>query len=269
VIESEVMFVDTFTRKNLFLDRSRLFGSWTSLGHQSITEIFTFARFDFVGIDLEHSTITQDQAQIIIASAHAGGAACLPRVSSHNGEQIKRLLDSGGDGIIVPNVSTREEVERIVGWCKYPPLGKRSYGVASAQGYGFDFDEYTETWNDRSTVIIQIESIRGVDTVDDLLDNEAVDGAMVGPYDLSGTLGIPGQLSHRKVTEACEHVVDACRRRNKACGTHLVEPSEESVKQAFDSGYSFLVMASDVFVLWKWSDQMRTLMKVVREKDKV
>ncbi len=244
--------------------RSSLFAAWTSLGHPSITEIFAAANVDFVGIDLEHSTIGQEQAQRIIAAAHAGGVACLPRVSSHNGEQIRRLLDSGADGVIVPQVSTMSEVERIVEWCKYPPLGKRSYGVARAQGYGFDFDEYVATWNERSTIIIQIESVKAVEALDGLLGGDSVDGAMIGPYDLSGSLGIPGQLSDPRVTAACERVIDACRRHGKACGTQVVEPTEQDVRESLDAGYTFVVLASDVFVLWKWGERMRKLVDVFR-----
>lgn len=250
----------------LLRGRRTCFGAWTSLGHPSITEIFAAAKVDFVGVDLEHSTISLEQAQRIIAAAQAGGVACLPRVASHNGEQIKRLLDSGADGVIVPNVSSVAEVERIVEWGKYPPLGKRSYGVARAQGYGFDFGSYTSSWNTGSTIIIQIESIRGVEAVDELLSNDSIDGAMIGPYDLSGSLGIPGQLSHPKVEKACSEVVKSCRRHRKACGTQIVEPSEESIRNAFDSGYTFVVLASDVFLLWKWSECMKNLIAAARQR---
>ena len=253
------------TRRKLFTYGSPVFGAWTSLGHPSITEIFTHIKVDFVGIDLEHSTISQEQAQRIIAASHANGIACLPRLSSHNGEQIKRLLDSGADGVIVPMVSTRVQVEQIVEWCKYPPLGKRSYGIARAQDYGFDFENYTSTWNDRSVIIIQIESIQGVEAVDNLLSHDGVDGAMVGPYDLSGSLGIPGRLSDTRVAEACARVLQACRRKEKACGTHITEPTEQNVRKAFDSGYSFVVLASDVFVLWKWSERMKNLISAARQ----
>ncbi len=248
----------------LLRSRRACFGAWTSLGHPSVTEIFAAAKVDFVGIDLEHSTISLEQAQRIIAAAHAGGTACLPRVASHNGEQIKRLLDSGADGVIVPNVSTVAEVERIVGWCKYPPLGKRSYGVARAQGYGFDFDEYVSSWNERSSIIIQIESIEGVKAVDSLLSNKSIDGAMIGPYDLSGSLGIPGALSDPQVADACRRVVESCKRLGRACGTQVVEPSEQTVREALESGYTFVVLASDVFLLWKWSERIRNVLSAVR-----
>lgn len=245
----------------------KVLGAWTSLAHPSITEIFTAIGVDFIGIDVEHSTISQEQSQRIVAAAHHGGAICLPRVASHNGEAIRRVLDSGADGIIVPNVSTSDQVRQIIAWCKYPPLGTRSYGVARAQGYGFQFDEYVSTWNDLSVALIQIESIQAVDQVEVLLTCQGVDGVMVGPYDISGSLGIPGQLSHQRVTEACGRVVDVCQRLQKACGTQLVEPTEDSVQQAFAAGYTFVVLASDVFLLWKWGERMRELCHRVRHQE--
>lgn len=242
------------------------FGAWTSIGHSSITEIFAASTVDFIGIDLEHSTISLEQARQIMAAAHAGGTACFPRISSHNGEQIKRLLDSGADGIIVPMVCAPEEVKRIAEWCKYPPRGKRSYGVASAQDYGFSFADYTANWNKRSSIVIQIEAISAVNCIDDLVSHEDVDAAMIGPYDLSGSLGIPGQISDPKVTAACQKVVEACRKYGKACGTQLVDVNEKSIAAAFDSGFTFVILSSDVFLLWKWSEGIRSLTSGFRRK---
>ena len=246
--------------------RVPVFGTWTSLGHPSITEVFTRTGADFVGIDIEHSTISQEQAQRIIAAAQAGGCACLPRVASHNGEQIRRVLDSGADGVIVPTVNSRAEVDRIIGWSKYPPIGGRSFGVSRAQGYGLDFSRYVEEWNSRSTVIVQIESITGVERAEEILGHPEVDGAMVGPYDISGSLRIPGQLSHPRVQEACARVIEACRKQGKACGTQLVEPDEENVSLALDQGYTFVVLSSDVFLLWKWAERMKEVRKTCQER---
>lgn len=247
------------SRQKLALQRAPAFGAWTSLSHPSITEMLAASGVHFVGIDLEHSAIGLEPAQQIIVAAQASGAACLPRVASHNGEQIRRLLDAGADGVIVPDVSTPAQVEHIIQWCKYPPLGRRSFGVARAQQYGMAFDRYVATWNTESTILIQIESIQAVQKIDDLLAFPAVDGVMVGPYDLSGSLGIPGQLEHARVTDACAQVIAACQRRQKACGTQLVDPTLGSVEAALRSGYTFVVLASDVFILWKWAERMRAL----------
>lgn len=246
--------------KRKLRERLPAYGAWTSIGHASITEIFADSGVDFVGIDLEHSTISQEQSQRIIAGAQAVGVACLPRVASHNQEQVRRLLDSGADGVIVPMVETPEEVARIVAWSKYAPVGKRSYGVARAQRYGAAFETYTAEWNARSVILIQIESVRGVEAVDDLVQHPAIDGVMIGPYDLSASLGIPGQLTAPPVRQACERVIAACKRAGKACGCHLVEPDDAGLRQALDAGYTFAVLASDVFVLWKWAERMRALL---------
>lgn len=240
-------------------NRDMIFGGWTSIGHPSIAEIFARSGVNFIGIDIEHSTISQEQSQRIIAASQAGGIICLPRIASHNMEMIKRLLDSGADGIIAPMVSTPDEAEQLVSWCKYPPLGSRSYGIARAQGYGFDFAQYVKDWNDASIIIVQIESVRGVENIDNILSNPNIDGAMIGPYDLSGSLGIPGQLDHPLVQEASEKVILACKKHGKGCGTQVVKPDLANVASVFSAGYTFAVLASDIFALWTWSEQMGRL----------
>jgi len=173
--------------KDRLRNRQRVFGAWTSLAHPSITEIFIRSGIDFVGIDIEHSTISLEQAQAIIATCHGCGIPCLPRIASHNAEAIKRLLDSGADGIIAPMVSTPQEVERLISWCKYPPRGQRSFGIARAQEYGFAFDEYIKGWNESFSFIPQIESVEGVENIEEILSCEGVNGVMIGPYDISGS----------------------------------------------------------------------------------
>ncbi|MBI4125596.1 MAG: 4-hydroxy-2-oxovalerate aldolase [Deltaproteobacteria bacterium] len=247
--------------------RRIVFGAWTSLAHPQITEMFaSVMKPDFIGIDMEHSTISQGEAQRIIAAGQACGVPVLPRLASHDIEAMRRLCDSGADGLIVPMVNTPEELERVVKGCKYPPVGQRGYGVARAQGHGARFDEYISAWNAKSVLIIQIESIQAVENIDRLLDNEQVDGVMIGPYDISGSLGIPGKLIDPKVLQAGERVLAACARRGKACGTQITElPDEKKIKEAIDRGYTVIVLASDVFLMWRWSEQMRGLIARVRQ----
>ncbi len=245
--------------KRKFLDRKDIFGAWTSLYHPSITEIFCKASFDFIGIDIEHSSIDQEQSQRIIAAAQAMERLCLPRIPTHDIEIVKRLLDSGADGLIVPMVSSKEQIDEISSWMRYPPEGSRSYGVARAHGYGFDFEEYTREWNKVCILIAQIETIEAVDNIEDIVSNPNVDGIMIGPYDLSGSLGIPGELEHRKVREACQHVLNVCIQKNKSCGTQIVVPDKKGIDAAFNQGFNFVVLASDIFILWKWSETMDDL----------
>lgn len=241
--------------KQKLRSRETCFAGWTSFGEPQITEVFANAPFDFIGIDIEHGTTSFQQSQRIIAAAQAGGTLCLPRIASHSMEMIKRLLDSGADGIIVPMVENAAQVKNIIDWVKYPPLGKRSFGVNRGQNYGFDFDRYVSDWNKSSTLVVQIESMEGVKNIDEILSFDEIDAVMVGPYDLSGSLGIPGQIDHPKLKEAAQHVIEAAKRAGRGCGSQLVEFDVASIKAKQTDGYSFIVLASDVFLLKTWTEQ--------------
>ncbi|MFH1581662.1 MAG: aldolase/citrate lyase family protein [Pseudomonadota bacterium] len=247
--------------KKKLQDRQKVFAGWNSFYHPSITEIFAKTGLDLIGIDIEHSTISVEQSQRIMVACHSLDTVCLSRIASHSMESIKRQLDAGADGIIAPMVNTAEEAKQLINWIKYPPVGKRSFGVARAQGYGLDYDEYVNSWNDSSIFIAQIESVQGVENIDSILDLKDLDGVMIGPYDLSGSLGLPGQLDHPDVKKACEKVVAACKKHGKSCGTQIVEVSEQNIQNALDSGYTFIVVSSDLFLMWKWAERTGEILR--------
>jgi 2-dehydro-3-deoxyglucarate aldolase len=173
-------------------------------------------------------------------------------------------LESGADGLLVQMVNTAQQVEAIIGHLKYPPAGFRSFGVNRAQAYGFDFDRYVKAWNDTSSFIIQVESIQAVENIAELVAFDAVDGVMIGPYDISGSLGVPGETSHPRVIEAARKVIAACERAGKSCGTQVADASPKSVEALFDLGYTYAILGSDLFVLWKWAEQMQALMRSMK-----
>jgi 2-keto-3-deoxy-L-rhamnonate aldolase RhmA len=244
--------------------RERLFGGWVSYAHPSITETFARAGFDFVAIDMEHSTISLEQAQRIIAASQSEGVPCLPRPVSHSNDWIKPLLESGADGMLVQMVNTPAEVETLLGHVKYPPTGRRSYGVNRAHAYGIDFEEYIKNWNDTSSFLIQVESVEAVKNIDALLAYDEIDGVMIGPYDISGSLGVPGETSHPLVLEASRTVIAACEKAGKSCGTQVADASEAGVNALFQLGYTYAILGSDLFVLTKWAEQMQGLMQGMR-----
>lgn len=254
------------TLKSQLKNRSRLFAGWVSYAHPSITETFARAGFDFMAIDMEHSTITIEQAQRIIAASQSEGVPCLPRPVSHNNDWIKPLLESGADGLILQMVNTPEEVQGIIRDFKYPPQGNRSYGVNRAQGYGFDFNDYVTKWNETSSLIVQIESRTAVENIDDILAFDDIDGVMIGPYDISGSYGVPGKVDHPDVITASKKVIDACKRRGVSCGTQLAQVSQSKVQELFDLGYTYLILGSDLFVLWKWAEQMQKLISHIQNR---
>ena len=250
--------------KDSLRNREKLFGAWVSYAEPSITETFAKAGFDFLAIDMEHSTITLPQAQRIIAASQFYNVPCLPRPVSHSNDFFKPLLESGSDGLLVQMVNTTDEVEKIINYLKYPPIGKRSYGVNRAQEYGFEFNNYITNWNDESTLIIQVESIEAVNNIDNLLSFDQIDGVMIGPYDISGSLGVPGETNHPKVIEASKKVINSCKKYGKSCGTQLNDPNPKNIQSLFDLGYTYAILGSDLFVLWKWAEHMQQIIKKIR-----
>ena len=250
--------------KQKMRDRERMFAGWISYAHPSITETIARAGFDMMFIDMEHSTISIDQGQRIIAASQFEGVPCIPRPVSHSNDYLKPLLESGADGVLVQMVETPDEVRALINDVKYPPVGRRTYGVNRAQAYGFDFDEYIHNWNSTSTFMLQVESAKGVENIESLLAFEEVDGVMIGPLDIAGSLGVPGKTTHPLVIEASRKVIEACERRGVSCGTQVADANPTTVQALFDLGYNYAILGSDLFVLWKWAAQMQEMMESMR-----
>lgn len=254
----------TSNLKKRLRSRELIFGAWVSFAHPSITEIFASHKFDFVAIDMEHGTINLEQAQRIIAASQYYKVPCLPRPVSHSNDWIKPLLESGADGLIAPMVNSEIELNSLIDNIKYPPKGKRSFGVNRAQNYGTNFDQYVKNWNASSIFIAQIESKSAVDSVEEIVSHEDLDGVMIGPYDLSGSLGVPGEKFHSLVKEAESRVIEACKNRGISCGTQLSDFNAESVNNALAMGYTFIIASSDLFILDSWANAAEKVMQGLR-----
>lgn len=245
--------------KSRFRNRERIFAAWVSYCHPSITETMVRGGFDCLFIDMEHSTITVEQGQRIISASQGLGVPCIPRPVSHSEDVIKPLLDSGADGMLFPYVETKEEVDSLLSKCKYPPIGRRTYGVNRAQAYGLELQDYIKSWNSSSLFMLQVESKKGVDNIRELVDNPDLDGVMVGPLDLAGSLGFPGEPEHEVVQEACAEVAKICKEAGVSCGTQISDASRQSANRLFELGFNFAILGSDLFAFTKWTEEMKTL----------
>jgi len=250
--------------KNKLKNLEPIYGGWLSFTDPGIAETFCKAGFDFIAIDMEHTTFSLEQAKSIITSCHSENVCCLPRPVSHNNDYIKPLLEAGADGMFIQMVETEEEVKKLINQIKYTPIGHRSYGVNRAHGYGLNFEEYINDWNETSSIILQIESIDAVNNIDKLLNFEEVDGVMIGPYDISGSLGVPGQTNHPKVREASQKVIESARKFKKSCCTQISDVSNEKIQDAFSQGFTFIILGSDLFVLANWSKQINKVITKIK-----
>ena len=220
-----------------------------TIGHPSIVEIMARAGFDWLAVDLEHSVIDLPTTQILLGTIQANGMVPLVRVGENDPKLIQRVMDAGAYGIIVPMVNSKELAEQAVRAVRYPPRGTRGVGLARAQGYGFGFDEYAATVNEESVVIAQIEHVDAVKNLEDILKVDGIDGVLIGPYDLSGSLGRPGQFEDRAVLEAVTRVETLCLARKMPLGFHVIQPEARLVQEKVRKGYRFLAFSLDTLFL--------------------
>jgi len=240
-------------------------GSWITIPHPSIAEIMAKSGFDWLVIDMEHSPIGISEAEELIRVIHLCGLPVLVRVGENNSNLIKRVMDSGASGTIVPMVNTKEQATQAVEAVKYPPAGKRGVGLARAQGYGILFEEYHGWVAKESTVIVQIEHIQAVKNIDAILSVDGVDGFIVGPYDLSASLGIPGQFDHPAMLEALETIKNVVNKGTKHSGFHVVSPDVDAALAKLQEGYSFLAFGVDFLFI---GEMCREKLKSLRERIK-
>ena len=226
-----------------------LVGSWITLAHPAIAEIMANAGFDWLAVDMEHSVITIREAEELIRTISSVGVVPLVRLTSHNSDQIKRIMDAGAHGIIVPMVKSANDVLKAVEALKYPPIGRRSIGLARAHGYGTKFQEYVNWEKTGSTLIIQVEHIDAVEGLDEILSIGAVDGYIVGPYDLTSSMGIPGQFDHPKFLTVMEQIQSVAKKRNVTGGIHVIEPNPSQLEQHIREGFRFIAYSLDVRML--------------------
>jgi 2-dehydro-3-deoxyglucarate aldolase len=240
--------MNTNNLKNKLKQREITLGSWITLGNTSIAEIMAKAGFEWLVIDMEHSVITLDIAQQLIQVIEGCGAVPLVRVGENDATVIKRVMDAGAYGVIVPMVNTKKQAEAAVNAVKYPPVGTRGVGLARAQGYGSTFEEYRSWVNKESIVIVQIEHIDAVNNLESILI-DGIDGCIIGPYDLSASLGIPGNFTHPDVLAALKKVEKTCRERKVTLGMHVIQPDYKLALESISKGYNFIAFSLDILFL--------------------
>jgi 2-keto-3-deoxy-L-rhamnonate aldolase RhmA len=221
-------------------------GSWISFGYEYTAEIMARAGFDWMVLDLEHGAIDMGQARSLIQILDLAGCTPLARVASNDPVRIKQALDAGARGVIVPMVNTVAEARAAVAASHYPPVGTRGVGLARAQGYGMAFEQYREAAATETIVLVQIEHVTAVRNLEGILAVDGVDGFIIGPYDLSGSVGHPGAFDHPAVREALQEVARVAQSASKPAGYHIVQPDPALLAQRVAEGYSLIAYGDDM-----------------------
>jgi len=222
-----------------------LIGSIMTLPSPEIAEILKQNGFDWIFLDLEHSAMDLKDAMSILRTVEPD-VPCAIRIPALEEVWIKRTLDIGATGIIIPQIQTADDARRAVQLCKYPPDGIRSVGIARAQGYGARFNDYIAEANDQVALILQIEHVRGVENIGEILKVDGISAIFVGPYDLSASMGITGQIDNENVQNAIASVTSAARKYSVPLGIFGADP--KAVKPYIEDGYRLIAVGIDTMI---------------------
>ncbi len=210
-----------------------------------VARLLAASGFDFIFVDMEHSAYSLESLTEIVRTGKAVGLTCLARIADPQYHLVARTLDSGAQGLLIPRVETRETVENIVRFAKYPPLGERGFGIRSVVG---DYEKLSvrdrmEEQNEDTMLIPQIEKVNAIENIEDLVSVKGVDAALIGPQDLSVSLGVPGEHRHPKIIDAIGKVVEACKKYGVASGIHT--PNMEDLLYWRDRGMTMLTYSTE------------------------
>jgi 4-hydroxy-2-oxoheptanedioate aldolase len=222
-------------------------GTWLSLGNITAARFLARAGFAWLTVDIEHSLVDWETATHIFASVADAGCIALARVPSNRHDHIKRVLDKGAHGIIVPMVNSREEAQAAVAAAKYPPVGNRSVGGAvHALNFDASPNDYYAKANDEILVVLQCEHITAVENADAIFSVPGIDAIFVGPNDLAASMRSPDGKppSGEASTQVMKRILEACRRNKVAPGLHTTSAAEARVR--IDEGWQFIAVASEL-----------------------
>jgi 2-dehydro-3-deoxyglucarate aldolase len=269
LIDRNAFFVELLEDFKKQIDGDELsLGCWIMSRDPILAEILATSGFDWLAIDMEHSPTTLSEAADLIRVITANRCAAMVRLPCDDVVLAKQVLDAGACGIIVPDIRTRAQAERMAQAARYPRAGgtgTRGVGLGRSAAFGRKFDRYFKTWNESVVVVVQIEHIDAVDHAEEIASVEGVDAVFIGPYDLSASMGIAGQLTHPDLTVNVDRVIAAAKKAGKRAGFHYVPVDGQGALDLAKRGASLIAYSSDVFMVRHCADEfMRLVGRVAR-----
>ncbi len=223
-------------------------GSWIQIPHPSIAEIMGQAGYDWVAVDMEHGAVGAHQLPDLFRALELGGTLPLARIAQGSPKDCKQALDAGAGGIIVPMIESAEQLIRVRDACRWPPAGKRGVGFSRANLFGKHFATYSEEAQ-APLLVAMIEHAAAVDDLSAILAIEGLDAILVGPYDLSASLGTTGSFDRPEFMVVVERILAGCKAHGIPCGMHVVMPDVAMLQMRIDQGYRFIAYSIDAVFL--------------------
>ncbi len=219
-------------------------GTLVTTDSAEVVEVISSCGFEWLFFDVEHSPLLEPATVQRLLQVVQGTCYSVVRVPENGEAWIKRMLDTGCDGVLVPHVNNGRDAERAVRAAKYPPDGSRSVGIARAHRYGLGFRDYLERANEDIAVIVQVEHVQAVRNIEEILAVSGVSAVFIGPYDLSGSMDRLGYIQEPRVTQAVDFVRQRCGEAGMPVG--IFAPEIKSARAELEKGTSFVAVGSDL-----------------------
>jgi len=223
-------------------------GSWMQIPSTSVAEILGKSNYDWIAIDMEHGQIDNSMLQDLFRAIELGDTLAFARLPSHEIYHIKTALDSGAMGLIFPMVETSSQIRNSIAFSLYPPAGERGVGFSRANLFGKNFSEYTSE-AENIFIVVMIETKKGYMNLSDILSVSRIDAVLIGPYDLSASLGCTGDFENKIFKDAIENIKEICSMNQIPCGFHQINPDKKQLLSKVDEGYKFIAYSTDAYLL--------------------
>ncbi len=231
--------------KSKLKNNEAAYGGWMLIPHPAVAELMAGEGFDWIAIDMEHAAVDLTMVEQIARATLPSGCNLFVRLDGVNPTLAKHVLDAGAQGVIVPNITSPAEVDVIAAAIRYPPAGNRGTSLSLATNYGRNFTDYLQRHNEEVFLAVMLEHHLAAERADDILARPGIDAAFIGPYDLSASLGIAGQIDDLRVQAAEQKILKACQKHGVAPGYHVVPPERARVVERVAAGYRFIGCSLD------------------------
>ena len=223
-------------------------GSWMQIPDSSVAEIMGDAGYDWVAVDLEHGAVSIHQLPGLFRALELGGTLSLARLAQGHPKDCKQALDAGAGGVIAPMIERADQLTSIRNACRWPPAGNRGVGFSRANLFGKNFDDYCLEAQ-APLLVAQIEHIEAVNNLKEICQVEGLDALLIGPYDLSASMGLVAQFDHKDFQTAMESIRVQAEQYKIPCGIHIVKPELFRLEKCLKEGYRFIAYSIDAVFL--------------------
>jgi len=246
-LKNKIALVEKLRKK--FKKKAPTIGAWMQISSSEIAEILGQANFDWVTIDLEHGSFNDEDLSNLFRAIELGSTLPLARLPNDDKVLCSKVLDAGAAGLIIPNINSAKQLEKVIKLCCWPPKGIRGVGFSRANLYGKHFDSYKH-FAQKPLIIPMIESKEGVENLDKILSLKNIDAILIGPYDLSASFGFTGKIKTPKFKKIIKNILKKCNKFNVPCGIHIIEPNPSEIKKFIKEGFRFLPYSLDAKVFF-------------------